>query len=190
MIKKRILIITIILLTVLVLVGYIVLIGCSAEKRQVADLDRDGKPEIYSLYRHRVSVIDQGRTIWRSPPSWKVDSFHLADATNDGRTDLVLVVWKKGSFGPHKPFWITTRDNRISNHLFLFNLEAGKIHSLWMSSALDHPIYRLEIKDQNHDNRNELLVSENPLVKMPFIPARAFHTTMWQWKTWGFFRID
>jgi hypothetical protein len=161
------------------------------------DLDQNGQVERYVLKDKQLRVTQEGQEIWRSSADWQVTAFVLADATNDGRDDLLLVVWKVGSFGGDKPFWVTEDDQELSNHLFVLNLIRGKMKPVWFSSTLDRPIQALEVKDINQDGKNELVVKEerNWLAgirdrKAPTAEPAAESITWWQWKSWGFDRVD
>ncbi|MGI6650066.1 MAG: hypothetical protein ACOX5W_13790 [Bacillota bacterium] len=68
---------------------------------------------------------------------------------------------------------------------------------VWFSSTLDRPIQALEVKDINQDGKNELVVKEerNWLAgirdrKAPTAEPAAESITWWQWKSWGFDRVD
>lgn len=143
------------------------------------DLDRDGVLEQYVLDHQRMVVTIEGVEVWRSPAEWRVTDFALADATNDGRNDLLLVLWKHGSFGSSKPMWFIGDDNEVSNHLFVYNLAQGKMKPAWCSSALDEPIQELSVRDEDGDGRSELVVQES---------GGSF--TLWRWRDWGFYRAD
>jgi hypothetical protein len=156
------------------------------------DLDQDLQPERYVLQDLRLTVADKGRELWRSPADWRVTSLHIADVTHDSRPDLLLVVWKRGSFGQARPFWHTGPDHELTCHLYVYNLVNKRLKPVWMSSALDQPIKNLEIKDTDGDGRNELFVtgyhsywqrlwvhSKSPVNKV----------TTWQWQDWGFCRV-
>lgn len=177
----------------------------SATQVQEYDLDQDGRTETYMLKDKQLSVTQDGQEIWRSPADWQVTAFVLADATNDGLDDLLLVVWKAGSFGRDKPFWVKEEDTRLSNHLFVLNLRQGLLKQVWFSSALDRPIQRLTVQDIDRDGKNELVVQEEELARegragwnrlrdqvlgFPGSVAAVDNTTYWQWQSWGFYRLD
>ncbi|HHV57094.1 MAG TPA: hypothetical protein GXX50_04935 [Firmicutes bacterium] len=149
-----------------------------------ADLDEDGRQEVYRLQNGRLIVEEEAQPLWQSPPEWWVDGFTLADADNDGRTDLNLSVWKAGSFGPHKPFWITEDDNSVKNHLFIFDLVDDAVKPIWQSSNLDRPICEMAFTDLDANGENELVVTEGSYTA----PADR-QLTIWQWNGWGFARL-
>jgi len=162
-------------------------------KSRCYDLDRDGRDENYSL-RDGTLKVETGsgssagtaaETLWQSPEDWWVDDFFLGDSDNNGREELNLLVWKKGSFGPHKPFWMTREDRSVKNHLFIFQPAGGTFKPVWQSSNLDRPNYRTVLKDIDGDGANELLVTEgdydNPAYRQ---------VSVWKWNGWGFTNIS
>ncbi|MGE5398466.1 MAG: hypothetical protein ACM3MK_13160 [Chitinophagales bacterium] len=153
------------------------------------DLNQNGNNEVYILSGERLSVKENGKLLWESPPAWKVTAFTLGDATNDGRRDLAMVVWKRGSFGHHRPFWIK-KDQVYSNHLFLYDLSGDHLRQVWLSSALDRPIDQLLIIDINNDSENELKVRERAfLIPGKVVVPIVMEETIWKWETWGFSRL-
>lgn len=125
------------------------------------------------------------RLLWQSPEEWRVDYFFFGDIDNDGRPELCLLVWKEGSFGPCRPFWVTEEERSFKNHLFIFRLEEGRFKPVWQSSNLDCPNYWGAVLDLDGDGQNELVVIEGS-----YTDPRKRETTLWQWKGWGFFRLD
>jgi hypothetical protein len=107
--------------------------------------------ETYSLRNGRLTVTDQeDRLLWQSPEEWWIDDFFLGDITNDGRQNLCLSVWKEGSYGPYRPFWVEANDSLVRNHLFLYQMEATEentsekpsLKAVWQSSHLARPNHR------------------------------------------------
>ncbi|MEA4925882.1 MAG: hypothetical protein VB084_11285 [Syntrophomonadaceae bacterium] len=165
--------------------------GCE-EQTVLEDTDHDGDPESYVLHNRSLSVYANDRLLWQSDEDWMVQSFVLADVNHDTIDDLLMVVWKRGSFGPAKPFWTSRDDRRFSHHLFMYNLRQGQIKPLWMSSALDRPIKSLRIADPDNDGKNELLVQDGSYSLWGWIKASAVSPAFqaWQWKGWGFYQLD
>ena len=146
-----------------------------------ADLDGDGRPEEYTLRDGKISVCADSRIIWQSPEEWWVDYFFAGDANNDGKTELNLLVWKEGSFGSRKPFWVEEDDPAVKYHLFIFKLEGDTIKPVWQSSNLDRPNYRADLIDLNGDGENELVVVESSYSD----PSEGI-VSLWKWNGWGF----
>ena len=156
----------------------------AASESRTADLDGDGVPESYTLANERLTVVEKGRVVWRSPADWRVAAFVIADSTNTGRPDLNLVVWKKGSYGAYRPFWFKGPDDAYTCHLYVFDLSAGAMKPVWMSSAIEPPILHLKICRATPDGRDDLVVTEATG------PGETTRTTVWRWDTWDFYRTD
>ncbi len=148
------------------------------------DLNGDGIKEKFELKDGRIEVWKENNIIWHSPEEWWVDDFFLGDADNDGIDELGLVVWKTGSFGSKKPFWLEGEDTSFRNHLFLYKLINGEIKPVWQSSNLDQPNFRATLVDYNNDGRNELLVTEGS-----YKDFKLRKTTLWEWNGWGFTKL-
>jgi len=157
-------------------------LGVPPAQSRTADLDGDGIPERYTLADERLTVVEKGHVIWRSPADWRVVGFVIADSTNAGRPALNLVVWKKGSYGAYRPFWFKGPDDAYTCHLYVFDLSAGAMKPVWMSSAIEPPILHLKICRATSDGRNDLVVTEAAG------PGKATRTTVWRWDAWDFYR--
>lgn len=157
------------------------------------DLDRDGRPECYTLGGGLLSISRDGLVLWESPPTWGVYDCIFGDANNDGGEELILLLWKTGSYGRDKPFWYHGFDDRMSNHLFVYKLVNSNLKPLWCSSALPGPISALQVVDINQDGKNELVVSEGKYgslldEKAPLnIPPSCL---IMCWQGWGFYSAE
>jgi len=154
-------------------------------KERSFDLDQDGVVERVALRDGRLTVETASTLIWETPETWWVDDFALGDANNDGVVDVSLSVWKSGSFGPCRPFWVAEDDPSVRNHLFIFKLVDGAMKPVWQSSNLDSPNYELEVVDLDGDGRTELLVLEGDYDNLQFRQM-----SIWKWNDWGFFRVS
>jgi len=157
------------------------------------DLDRDGRPECYRLEGGRLSISRENRVLWQSPASWGVYECIWGDVNNDGREELVLLLWKTGSYGKDKPFWHQGFDDRLSNHLFVYQLINDQLKPLWCSSALPRPITDLQVIDIDQDGKNALVISEGKYgrlldEKAPLVtpPSRL----IMRWQGWGFYSTE
>lgn len=156
----------------------------------MGDLDGDGITEEYSLVDHCLTVREGEEELWQSPRDWRVDYFVLGDVNNDGMINMVMTLWKKGSFGSVKPFWLTGEDADYKNHLFVYRLKNKTMKQVWCSSDLDRPIVSLTIRDWDGDGLNELVVEEGQYRKIDgehyTLDTNAqVRTTVWRWDEWG-----
>ncbi|NMB48343.1 hypothetical protein GYA13_02760 [Candidatus Kuenenbacteria bacterium] len=157
-------------------------ISTSQAKR--ADLNGNLIDESYTLIAGRLTIAESQKTIWQSPADWQIDSFVLADANNDGLLDLNLSLWKPGSFGTSKPFWLKENDPSVKNHFFIYNLSGDKLKMVWGSSNLGAPNCEFLIQDIDGDSQNELLVIEGEYRTATACQGR--YVALWSWNGWGF----
>jgi hypothetical protein len=129
------------------------------------DLDENGMIEEYTLADRMLIVTEGSQTLWKSPENYDIDSFSLGDIDNDGTLNLIISLWKTGSFGEVHPFWHKNSDDSYKNHLFVYKLQDHSFRQVWCSSDLDHPILSFEIRDINHDGQNELVTEEGQYKK-------------------------
>ena len=87
---------------------------------QSADLDGDAQPEEAVIVNNIGYIIKNGEAIWQSDKAWRVDNVLIGDFNNDGKPEVGFSLWKEGSYGSSKPFWVEENDKNISNHLFLY----------------------------------------------------------------------
>ncbi len=88
------------------------------------------------LQRRRVSVFAGEKEIWRSPREIQVQDVMSCDIDYDGQDELVLLCWKIGRFGEHKPFWIKEDEKKWSQHLFVYEYASDGVKPKWMSSYM------------------------------------------------------
>ena len=128
------------------------------------DLTGDGVPEIIRRQGEAVEVLQEGRSVWRSPSEWKVRDLALGDPNQDGRYEALLAVDK--AEGTSQPFVVGYR--------------GGTYHDLWGGSAVHAPILEVELGDLDGDGLEELAAIE----AAPEGSAR--YLTLWRWHGWGF----
>lgn len=168
--------------------------GNTVSQTAAGDLNGDGVAEHYLLAGGRLTVCAGDAVLWESPRAWRVDGFALGDVTRDGTPDLVMSLWKRGSFGPVKPFWEAGADRSYKNHLFVYRLTDDILHPVWCSSDLDYPIVSFEIRDLDGDGLQELVVEEGEYLRIIgeryALDGKApVRTTVLQWDGWGFSEV-
>ncbi len=164
----------------------------SAEQTLFQDTDGNGYQEEYRLTNQLLQVYENNHLIWQSPKTWEIKQICLADADNDKQTELLMVVWKHGSFGNSQPFWLKGPDNEFTCHLFLYRMVPGRLKEVWCSSALVNPIISMNVVDNNQDGLNELVVLEGPRTGFAYSLRQIWQQqeTVWVWDNWGFKRLD
>jgi len=158
--------------------------GVITSKQEWADLDNDLVPENYDLENGILTITENEKMIWQSPSDWWIDDFILADSNNDGVVDINLSLWKSGSFGTSKPFWIKENDMSIKNHFFVLDFSGGSMKQVWGSSNLAEPNCEFKIADVDNDGKNDLVVIEGDYLQKPKCDGN--YVAVWKWNDWGF----
>lgn len=121
-------------------------------------------------------TLEKGRLelegLWRTPWDWSVQDVLCDDINGDGKEELVLLVWKHGSYGKHLPFWVKHNDIRLEQHVFIYQWEESrenKLRALWMSSALG-----MEVQSIASAPHHQLLIT-----------GRDGVGNLWQWQQFG-----
>lgn len=143
----------------------------SAEQR--CDLDADGTSDCLRTRGGALRVSFAQGASWRAPLTWLVTEAHAADLDGDGCAELVVLAWRRGSYGSSHPFW-DTPDNDLSQHVFVLSWDGATLAPRWMSSALGTQVARLAL-----DDRGSVLLTD-----------RGGTTTRWCWQTWGLTRME
>lgn len=73
--------------------------------------------------RHRFMKRDQSEHIWKTPADWQVQDVLVMDIDRDQQEELVLLIWKHGSYGRHLPVWEKKNDIRLEQHIFIYRLQ-------------------------------------------------------------------
>ncbi|MBQ9610123.1 MAG: hypothetical protein IJV15_11865 [Lachnospiraceae bacterium] len=128
----------------------------------------------FSLKKKKLIILDNKteELIYETPKEWKVSDYFYFDIDHDDKNEVVMVVWKQGSFGEHKPFWHEGKDNKWTQHIFIYDWDItrdNRLRAIWMSSALGINVSEVftDEKDRIHliDDKGE--------------------ETVWQWISWG-----
>lgn len=153
-------------------------------KPEWADLDNDSILENYVFENGGLAITENSKMIWQSPSDWWVDDFVLADSNNDGIVDINLSLWKSGSFGTSKPFWVKENDMSVKNHFFVLDFSGGSIKQVWGSSNLVEPNCEFKIADVDNDGKKDLVVVEGDYSQKPKCDGN--YVAVWKWNDWGF----
>lgn len=116
---------------------------------------------------------DKNEKIWESEKGHRVQDFLFADFDENGRTDLAVLLWKRGIYGKRRPFWVTdNEEDRYSQHLFIYEMtDSGEIRQKWCTSYLGEEITRMKLMEQNRS----FLLTER-------ISGAC---SLWRWESFG-----
>ncbi len=132
------------------------------------DLTGDGLPEIIRRQGEAVEVLQGGRSVWRTPPDWRVRDLALGDPNDDGRFELLLALDKAGPGG------------EATSHPFIVGYRRGTYRDLWGGSPVHAPLLEVELGDLDGDGLEELAAIEAST------DGSTRCVTVWRWHGWGF----
>jgi poly-gamma-glutamate capsule biosynthesis protein CapA/YwtB (metallophosphatase superfamily) len=135
------------------------------------DLTGDGIPEQVLLRDGRVSIFENGDSVWQSPPEWKILDVVLGDLNLDGRGEVTIALQK------------TDQDGVIETHPFLIGYRGGIYRQVWGGSAVSRPILEIEIADLDGDQDQELVVLEQDSMSLDRF------VSVWRYSDWYFNRV-
>lgn len=98
-------------------------------------MDSTGEYEIVVSDRSLQIRYEDG-LIWTSPEGVKIQDALVCDIDHDREEELVLLCWKIGRYGAHRPFWVDEDEKKWSQHLFVYEFYKGEIRPKWMSSYI------------------------------------------------------
>lgn len=139
--------------------------------------DASGEYEV-RLERREAHVSFGGEEIWASPEGVKVQEALSADIDNDGQEELVLLCWKRGRYGVHRPFWVERDERTWSQHLFVYEYEGSLIRPKWMSSYM------------GVDAAGLCWNGKEPPYSSLLITDPRGEVSSWRWDSWGFSREE
>ena len=93
-----------------------------------------------------------GAVLWETQADWFVQDMLVKDIDRDGADELILLVWKHGSYGDRMPFWEEKNDKELHQHIFIYKYDPkkeNKVRPLWMSSQI---LYEIEYISSGKDS--------------------------------------
>lgn len=159
-----------------------------------ADLDQDGQLECLEAEGGSVHITDCAATVlWRSPEGWLVPEAFMADLTNDGQAEAVLLVWR--AFRPWPIDRIMKHGGRINSfhdskgnscQVILIGWHNAAYQEVWAGSALPKALSQLTPADLDGDGRLELAALESEYDQ----GRQGGRLTVWRWQGFGFSLLD
>ena len=132
----------------------------------------EGDEDVYAFLKNgELSFAFEGGE-YRTNNEWITAGYYIFDVDHDGYDEVMLHVWKIGSFGDHRPFWLEDEpDDSMTEHLFIYEWDMNRpdrLKAIWMSSQIPVQGEYIEIIDGN-----------------VVITAPDSSITCWQWGGWG-----
>ena len=115
-----------------------------SEMEETATVHSDMGEETISIHlKDGLLSLDSENFLYQPDAEWIVADCMIFDVDHDEKDEVLLHVWKKGSFGKYQPFW-REPDNKTfySEHLFIYEWDRNspdRLKPIWMSSAM--PIF-------------------------------------------------
>ena len=121
-------------------------------------------------------VMSGDEVIWQSEEGVRVSDGLLIDIDGDLENELIILCWRKGKYGKHKPFWIKKDESFWSQHIYIydFNKKKNEIRPKWMASDIGFTVAFWE-----YDGSCLILTDKDNGKK-----------SKWMWKSWGLERVE
>lgn len=132
------------------------------------DLTGDGRPELARRVGDRITIYQAGQPVWQSPPTWRVVDADLGDPNDDGRTELMLALFRADAQGIER------------SQPYLIGYRGGAYQLLWGGRPVNDPIRELAVGDIDGDQVEELVVIEE------HSDGSGQTLAVWQWSGWSF----
>ena len=132
------------------------------DEELACDLNGDGQLEAVRLSDRKLSIFEDGRLACTSRDGWFVSDVFVGDLDSDGVQEIVCLTWKRGSYGPYRPFWVDHDSMDFSQHVFIFHYEDGSLKDDWLSSDIGMQVERASLDSHmrlhlhTHDDQDYL----------------------------------
>ena len=133
---------------------------------------------ILKLSGKALSLLSDEETYWQTEEEWLIEDALVTDINRDDEEELLLLLWKKGRYGEHKPFWVEEDEDEWSQHIFIYSLPEGTEipKQLWCASDLGRLVKNWELAE----GKPWLLILDDD----------KGERTYWFWDSWGLKNIE
>lgn len=128
--------------------------------------------ETFTLHNGVLTL--RGFADWSPGKTVRVQDALIGDIDGDGADELVLLCWRIGSYGAHRPFWVKANDRRWGQHIFIYDLEPDGPRPIWMSSSLGFEVASWTME------RGRYLALRSP----------GGEESLWGWLGWGLEKLE
>ena len=129
--------------------------------------DDDGSITVTETGRD-IAVYDRGVKIWELPPEVRAQDFLFEDIDRDGQREAVILCWKRGRFGKHRPTWVKRDEIGWSQHIYIFEIDDGEVKPKWMASDIG-----MDAAHMGYEDGAIVITDTDGIV------------TKWKWISWG-----
>lgn len=143
-----------------------------------ADTGRD-VPVRVVLKNRSVCVYEGNDRILRTRRGLKVSEALTGDLDGDGRDEIILLLWKRGSFGSSRPFWEKNDTRRFSQHIFIYTMINGEIVPWWSSSAIGMKAAEISLQEKPGGRGKKICITE---------PEGS--ASVWAWGGFGLYKTE
>lgn len=133
------------------------------------DLTGDGKAEVIRRSGEQVTIYQGGAAVWHSPPDWRVVDAALGDPNNDGRSEIVLALWRLDAAGHER------------SQPYIVGYRGGEYKVLWGGRPVTAPLLEVEHGDVDGDGAQEVVVLEDQ--------EDGQQIAVWRWQGWTFSQV-
>lgn len=133
-----------------------------------------GEKETIVLTDKEAVVYENDVPIWHSDKGVLVQDILRCDIDHDDAEELMLLCWKRGRYGDHRPFWVKRDERGWSQHIFIYDRTEDGIHPIWMASDIRGDAARWRF----HETQRLVITSPQG------------EQAAWDWLSWGLQKIE
>ncbi len=115
-----------------------------------------------------VTVWHDKKEIWALPGNVRSQDFFYEDVDHDGENELLILCWKRGRYGKHRPTWVRRDEIKWSQHIYIYEIADNQVRPKWMASDIGMNALSIEFADG-----------------MTVITDTEGTVTKWKWISWG-----
>jgi capsule synthesis protein PGA_cap len=147
------------------------------QTREIGQIDMkgDGSLERVTLANGALHVYEGDEEVYTSHPSWQVVDAALGDPNQDGRFEVLMLLWKQDAPG-----------DLVTTHPFILGYRNGQYKVIWGGSATPAWVQAVAVGDVDGDHLDELVTDERDPDALS-CDAR-YRVVVMKWNGWGFTR--
>lgn len=133
-----------------------------------------------------VTLTSDDAIIFETDSDIIVQDAMLIDIDKAENEELVILCWKRGHFGEHRPFWVTEDTRKWIQHIYIYTIRnKNKREMMKDSSNPDALIVRPKWMASDIGMDVEKMEKEGRFIK---ITDTSGEESLWYWDSWGLTR--